>query len=536
MNVIQLQKQLEMLPDQSLATYMQRPDGTVPQYLVLSELNRRKKLRDSAASMAQGPAPSTTVKQDLEQGIGALPAAAPQAPEAYAAGGLVSFARGGDVDEGSGFFRYAYGAPTQFTPEQMQMIAAQRAAQAADVQNRAMQNTEMYEGPGVVNAQGAAMGVYPTLMTQAKRAREARAAVPPSSDVSGALSANTATPDYSAAPGEAPQIDYYDAQPLVAPGYSARAAGQTPQGIAAVAKTPVPAAAPTGGGGLRSLAVSGRTKTAGKAPAGAAGPDDTQYKPISTEDRLKEVEKLDDYFKNKNAGEFDEAKQRLADARDELAARKQDNINQALIQAGLGIMAGKSQYALTNIGEGAQSGLAYLQKANAADDAAKKALISEQNALTAAQASARRGDQQSAIAFQGQAEKDRQFAVTAAQQRENYLLAHQDRQAQINATLQAASMRVSQGSGTKQDMLALKAAQMAEGSAKAWASANKNNPEYFINPQKFQQDYQQQLSEGYTRAYAVIGREMPDAIQQPAAAPKATMQWDPKAKKLVPIQ
>lgn len=536
MNVFELSKQLEMMPDQSLVTQMQRPDGSVPQYLVLSELNRRKKLRDSAASMNAGAqAPQTTVAQDVEQGIQALPAASPEAPQAYAAGGLVSFASGGDVD--SNFFKYAYGSPTQFTPEQMQMIAAKQQAQALQAQQRALQNAEVYEGPGVVNARGAAMGVYPTLMTQAKRAREAQAApnVTSPADVSGILAGNTATPDYSAAPGEAPQIDYYNAQPLVSPGYSARAASQTAAGLPAAAKAAIQAAASPSGGGLGSLAVSTRSKTAGKAPAGVAGADDTQYKPITTEERLKEVEKLDEYFKNKNAGEFDEAKQRLQDARDEIAGRKDKNLNEAMIQAGLAIMAGKSRYALTNIGEGGMQGLAYLQKANAADDAAKKALVSEQNALTAAQAAARRGDQQAAIAFQGQSEKDRQFAVSAAQQRENYLLAHQDRQAQINATLQAASMRVAQGSGTKQDMLALKAAQMAEGSAKAWAQANKSNPEYVINPEKFEQDYQQKLSEGYTRAYAVIGRDMPDAVQQPAA-PKATMQWDPKSKSLIPIK
>ncbi|MNY04210.1 hypothetical protein D3C86_1368730 [compost metagenome] len=189
------------------------------------------------------------------------------------------------------------------------------------------------------------------------------------------------------------------------------------------------------------------------------------------------------------------------------------------------MMAGKSQYAMSNIGEGGLQGLAFLQKANQSDAMEKRALMEAQSNVTRAEAAARRGDQQTAIQLQGQVEKDRQFAVTAAQQRENYLLAHQDRMAQINATLQAASMRVSQGSGTKQDALALKAAQMAEGSAKAWAMANKSNPEYVINPEKFEQDYQAKIAEGYTRAYAVIGREMPEAVQAPAQPQKQNISF-----------
>lgn len=473
MNIVALQKQLQGLPDQALAAYMQKPSMEVPQYLVLGELQRRQKLRQSAAAtQAPQQAPRSTVAEDV-MGGGMMALPQEPAPEGYASGGLVSFAGGGEVDNDP---YAAYKQRARIAAPVIDPMAAARA------------------GASMAYAQGAS---------------------PFASDVSGLIGRHAQPVDYSG--GEAPQLEPYNAQPLVAPGFAERAAALAAQN-APQAATPVIPTAPQGG--LGSLAMSARSKTPGVGVKGGAAPDDTQYKPISIDQRLSEIDKLDKYFSDKNKGEFDEDKARLAEERQALEARKGDNVNQALIQAGLGMMAGKSQYALQNIGEGGMQGLAYLQKAQASDDQTRRWLASEQNALSRAQSAARRGDQQSAVQFQGMAEKDRQFAVTAAQQRENYLLAHQDRMAQINATLQAASMRVSAGGGTKQDALALKAAQMAEGSAKNWLMANKSNPEYVINPGKLEQDYQAKLSEGYTRAYAVISREVPGAVTEQTAQPQ----------------
>ena len=65
MNLIDIEDRLKDLSDQQLMQQMQRPDGTAPQFLVMSELKRRKEMRDKA------PAPeTTTVKDDLvQQGI-----------------------------------------------------------------------------------------------------------------------------------------------------------------------------------------------------------------------------------------------------------------------------------------------------------------------------------------------------------------------------------------------------------------------------------------------------------------------------------
>lgn len=533
MNIVQLQKSLQGLPDQALAGYMQTPNGEVPQYLVLSELNRRKTLRQSAAaSQAPQQAPQSTVKDDIMGGVMSLPQQ--PAPEGYAEGGLVSFAGGGNVDRG--YSQYDYRAPYSFSPEEIAQARAfdeQRAAEQAAFFEANPEAAADYSAlqdvwgktKDIAGAVGSKLGDVATLIPRTvatginQIARVPRAMgvnvpqIPGGFDVA-ALQGRGA----SAPAGVGKQKDLFDV-------ISAAQGGQGAPVVPSRASAATPQAAPPAGG-LGSLSASARAKTAGGVGGKGVGvPDDLSYKAQSPEDFDKAWRARYEKLRGEAGDEFKDDKERLAQAREELAGNKQQNINQAMIQAGLGMMAGKSQHALTNIGEGGMQGLAFLQKANQADAVEKRALMEAQSNVTRAEAAARRGDQQTAIQLQGQVEKDRQFAVTAAQQRENYLLAHQDRMAQINATLQAASMRVSQGSGTKQDQLALKAAQMAEGSAKAWAMANKNNPEYVINPQKFEQDYQAKIAEGYTRAYAVIGREMPEAVQAPAQPQKQNISF-----------
>lgn len=99
MNIVQLQDMLRGIPDDRLQTEMQQPSGSVPQYLVLSEIVRRDKARSSAAE-----APKTTVVEDMMNqaqmagGLESLVGQAPMAPEEgmqeapamYADGGFIS--------------------------------------------------------------------------------------------------------------------------------------------------------------------------------------------------------------------------------------------------------------------------------------------------------------------------------------------------------------------------------------------------------------------------------------------------------------
>ena len=87
MNIVKLQNDLKDLSDQQLLSSMQT--GSAPQYLVLAEMQRRKKMRDEAAT--QAPQNEGTVADEIMGGIAAIPMGSMD----MASGGLVSFARGG---------------------------------------------------------------------------------------------------------------------------------------------------------------------------------------------------------------------------------------------------------------------------------------------------------------------------------------------------------------------------------------------------------------------------------------------------------
>ena len=100
MNINKLQAQLQRVPDQALIGYVQNPDGQVPSFLALAELTRRKEMRKQAAP--QQAAPTQTVAQQAvaqaEPGIAQLPVREDMFNEAaYASGGIVAFADGGEV-------------------------------------------------------------------------------------------------------------------------------------------------------------------------------------------------------------------------------------------------------------------------------------------------------------------------------------------------------------------------------------------------------------------------------------------------------
>lgn len=364
MNIVQMQKQLEGLPDQALAGYMQRPSSEVPQYLVLSELNRRKKLRDSAATMgAAQQAPKSTVAEDvMGGGVMSLPQEA--APQGYAEGGLVAFAGGGNVDEGAGFFNYDYRSPyaARRTPQEQAKIDAAYEAQRAEDQAR-----YAAQDPLAAYRQRAGIAAPTTDPMAAARAGASKAyaqgTAPLSMDVSGLIGRHTQPVDYSG--GEPPQLEPYNAQPLVAPGFSARAAAQAGQGTPPDEAPPrlAPSRQAPSGGGLGSLSASARSKTAGGVGGKGAGtPDDLTYKAQSPEEFDKAWRARYEKLRGEAGDEFKDDKERLAAAQEALAGNKQQNINQALIQAGLGMMAGKSQHAFVNIGEGGMQGLAFLQR------------------------------------------------------------------------------------------------------------------------------------------------------------------------------
>ena len=118
MNIIKLQNMLRGVPDDALIGYVQNPQGEVPSYLALSELQRRK---DTRAKYQAEQAPETSVAEDLgqetmsdqgglamlagqpqmqmeDQGVASLPVDDDMYDEEnFAGGGIVAFAPGGPV-------------------------------------------------------------------------------------------------------------------------------------------------------------------------------------------------------------------------------------------------------------------------------------------------------------------------------------------------------------------------------------------------------------------------------------------------------
>jgi hypothetical protein len=112
MNIIKLQNMLRGVPDDALINYVQNPQGEVPSYLALSELQRRK---DTRAKYQAEQAPETSVAEDLgqeampdqgglamlagqppqdmaEQGVAGLDTGDMYQEDSFAGGGIVAFA------------------------------------------------------------------------------------------------------------------------------------------------------------------------------------------------------------------------------------------------------------------------------------------------------------------------------------------------------------------------------------------------------------------------------------------------------------
>ena len=94
MNIIDIQDQLKNFSEQQLVSEMQSPTGSAPQFLVLSEIKRRKRVRDDF--MKREAAQQPTVAQEAIAAAGAPPSGimgmseAMSQQAAVAAGGIGS--------------------------------------------------------------------------------------------------------------------------------------------------------------------------------------------------------------------------------------------------------------------------------------------------------------------------------------------------------------------------------------------------------------------------------------------------------------
>lgn len=94
MNVLELQDNLRNFSEDQLVNEMQQPSGNVPQYLVLSEINRRKRIRDDYQQQQQAEQSNMTVAQEKLAGAGV--------PEEGLAGLAAAMAPRTDITENTG--------------------------------------------------------------------------------------------------------------------------------------------------------------------------------------------------------------------------------------------------------------------------------------------------------------------------------------------------------------------------------------------------------------------------------------------------
>ena len=326
MNLVQLSEQLKDVPDNFLMTEVQNPTGAYPAYLIVSEMTRRKRMRENAPKQE----PQTTVAEDLMSGgiramqpqmpqqmpqqPGAAQAMAsqmpmpqmpqpPQEPQMMAGGGLVAFEQGGPIRAQTGLFV----DPTQPYSESGPPLRFK----VRDVFKGGIYNEiDELEKAGFTDAQIAQMD--PAQRTQTVQSiRQESMGVPSGAELEKRM---------------APAMAQPTPQPLAPP----KGAG------GGASKIPPPPAGPSTAAEAMRLATEITT----------ASPP--------TYDRAAEIIKL-------GAALPDTASQAMADyigkQESQMAGQRESNLNMALMQAGLGMMGSRARSGVQGVAEGGLEGL-----------------------------------------------------------------------------------------------------------------------------------------------------------------------------------
>lgn len=298
MNLVKVAELLKNAPDQALMQELNNPNGAAPSYMVLSELQRRKKLRGSLMNNE----PQSSVAEDLEaesaqapqMGLGSMSQApmqqAPQqAPVGMASGGEVVHAAGGWWEDPSQYSNFDPTNPKMQRSRLDEMRAAIRDQYGVDPENLGTM-TSIGQGLGNLFGSGSAQNQALNEYESAKKGLSLLQTAP-----------TKAAPAPAPSPAGPPQ--------------------GRPQGRPA---------APTGG--LPTLAPQ------------KANSDDYSVNPLLSE--LKG-------YRNQMAEAYKNQADVYKQQADEIKNAKSSDVALALMQAGFGIMGGESQYAARNIGQGA---------------------------------------------------------------------------------------------------------------------------------------------------------------------------------------
>lgn len=344
MNIVKLQDDLKNVPDNALVGYVQNPSGQVPSYLALSELQRRKKMREQATgAQAQGQSNMPSVAEQLvaesapQAGIAGIPVTNVGNEDAYASGGIVSFADGGSTEA------YNRAARASFLGQGLDSL--DEAAALAPTPGNAFKRMGSYF-VDVLSGMRWVRNPYTGELVRAKDVVEnpnagALVQQPGMTNISGLLNVQVPSVDPDL-PSMAPQVPIDQMRPQATP----------------------PADKADTGSAARTSSVGGMGV---QRPAGIAGLTAPQIQDRSGEYVYTEVPEAmaekQRYLEMMGEDPYAaKAKERIGAMEAENAKYKEQYPWMALAEAGFGMAAGKSPYALQNIAEGGQRGVTALYK------------------------------------------------------------------------------------------------------------------------------------------------------------------------------
>jgi hypothetical protein len=388
-NIFQINDILEGLDDGQLQMQMKNPSAGVPQYMVLAEMQKRQKMR-AEASVPNNPPPVTTVADDImSQGVAGLPemASGEDAP-----GGVAACAGGGAVEAARGFpySNYPSGGPPEGDWEFEDSPLGRYWRRVKEQMANSMKMPEPDRPFGQVVADSVKRGVQNIQMPKVPQALKDIDAEVGRSQQEMLRLVGRGNGTAQAATVPPPVSDAYPEQRRVANSVSA-------EFPLPVEETPAPAPKAARGGGKRVSggipAVAAAKGIPAPAPAGAT------YTPAEALPRITdpEMKSAQDYLEMVRANSPDRTGEMVARQDQRLAENakgKDAALSQALMEAGLGIMAagGKNGSFLGAIGEGGIGGLkTYAAQMNAVRDREDK-INTRREDLMMAQDAAKRGD------------------------------------------------------------------------------------------------------------------------------------------------
>lgn len=134
------------------------------------------------------------------------------------------------------------------------------------------------------------------------------------------------------------------------------------------------------------------------------------FEALTDEERIAAMQKYKEALGASNEEFLAPIKERLASYEKEAQNKNKYALGDSLLAAGLGMMAGKSQHALQNIGEGGLKGLAQYQESQKATQLAQDKMLQAQSDMAKSRIALEKGDETTAAALQNQARQEAQAA------------------------------------------------------------------------------------------------------------------------------